>query len=363
LLAVVAAGQDGAADEGKPTVSLRELVAGVHVALQPEAERFNDANSILIETERELLLVDLPSKRNNALAILEQATALAADRGKKVRFLINTHWHSDHSQSNYLAVDHFAPEGALLIVGHETLVEEIPERAGAYIAEQITAYDEAIPAAQERLARGVGRDGASLDEDQKKLLAEQIADAEKLLADLKAVRVEAPTMTFDGQMALRRTSGDLELRSYRAHTRGDTVVYLPKQKVLLTGDVLDDLPYGGHGYPRSWLAALEELSELDFERIVPGHGPVFDATSTPSARQALERIRALLRFVIEQTDRCSAQELDLEPCQESIDLERHRAAFVREGDEVANRSFDQFAPSFIERAWREATGQTGPPEH
>ena len=206
----------------------------------------------------------------------------------------------------------------------------------------------------------MARDGSDLDDEQRAQLAHQIENAERLLADLKAVRIEAPTLTYEGQMAFRRKNSDVELRGYRAHTRGDTVVFLPHQKVLLTGDLLDELPYAGHGYPRSWLAALDQLAELNFETIVPGHGPVFDSTSKPNARQAMERVRALLRDVIEETDRCAEQDLDLEPCKQSIDLEQHRAEFVPEGDAVAERSFDQFAPSFIERAWRETTGQTGP---
>ena len=51
----------------------------------------------------------------------------------------------------------------------------------------------------------------------------------------------------------------LELRHYRAHTRGDTVVWLPQQGILASGDLLDDLPYTGHGYPRSWRAALADI--------------------------------------------------------------------------------------------------------
>ena len=136
-------GQD---DTGSASVSLEELTSSVYIALQPSEGRFNDANSILVETEREWFLIDLPSNRTNAQAILDQASALIADSKKELRFLINTHWHSDHSQSNYLAVDHAARLGSpIMILGHETLLEEIPERAGGYIEEQINRYEEALP--------------------------------------------------------------------------------------------------------------------------------------------------------------------------------------------------------------------------
>jgi glyoxylase-like metal-dependent hydrolase (beta-lactamase superfamily II) len=61
----------------------------------------------------------------------------------------------------------------------------------------------------------------------------------------------------------------------RAHTDGDVFVYLPQEKVLVTGDaVVDWMPFIGDGFPEEWVQSLATLEKLDFTHIIPGHGDV-----------------------------------------------------------------------------------------
>ena len=61
----------------------------------------------------------------------------------------------------------------------------------------------------------------------------------------------------------------------RGHTSGDVVAYLPKQRVVATGDLLHAwMPFMGDGYPPEWVATLDALDKLDFDHIIGGHGPV-----------------------------------------------------------------------------------------
>jgi glyoxylase-like metal-dependent hydrolase (beta-lactamase superfamily II) len=52
------------------------------------------------------------------------------------------------------------------------------------------------------------------------------------------------------------------------------IIHLPQQNVLVTGDLLDDLPFTGHGSPADLVDTLERLEEVDFEHVIPGHGSV-----------------------------------------------------------------------------------------
>ena len=67
----------------------------------------------------------------------------------------------------------------------------------------------------------------------------------------------------------------------RGHTGGDTMVFLPAERLVFTGDFLvgapgaNGLPYMGDGFVNEWSASLERLKALDFETIVPGHGTPF----------------------------------------------------------------------------------------
>ena len=61
----------------------------------------------------------------------------------------------------------------------------------------------------------------------------------------------------------------------RGHTDGDLYIYLPKEKVVATGDALIDwMPFFNDGYPEEWVQTLNALEKLDFTHIIPGHGEV-----------------------------------------------------------------------------------------
>jgi glyoxylase-like metal-dependent hydrolase (beta-lactamase superfamily II) len=85
-----------------------------------------------------------------------------------------------------------------------------------------------------------------------------------------------PTMTFTGKMTL--WLGKLEvqiLQLGRGHTKGDTVVWLPKDRVLLSGDLVefDATPYAGDAYFQDWPRTLDNVAALKPLALVPGRGP------------------------------------------------------------------------------------------
>lgn len=99
-----------------------------------------------------------------------------------------------------------------------------------------------------------------------------------------------PTMTFKGEMTL--WLGKLEVKILqlgRGHTKGDTVVWLPQQKICFSGDLVeaDAACYTGDAYLADWPATLDRLAALGAEKLVPGRGP---ALTTP------ERVKAGLDY-------------------------------------------------------------------
>jgi glyoxylase-like metal-dependent hydrolase (beta-lactamase superfamily II) len=162
------------------------------------------------------------------------------------------------------------------------------------------------------------------------------------------VRFLLPTLTYTDRLILRRAEGPVELIHFRGHTRGDTVIFLPAQRVLITGDLLDALPYGGHGYPSDWLAALDTLSQLEFDRIIPGHGPVFEG------RSQLDTIRQLIRTLSEHAEAAVAAGQTLEEATATLDLTALQEVLV--DDDTAQRNWNAFIPATLERAYAESAG-------
>jgi glyoxylase-like metal-dependent hydrolase (beta-lactamase superfamily II) len=95
-----------------------------------------------------------------------------------------------------------------------------------------------------------------------------------------------PTMTFKGEMTL--WLGKLEVKLLqlgRGHTKGDTVVWLPRERILFSGDLVeyDATPYAGDAYFEDWPRTLDAIAALKPAKLVPGRGP---ALTTPQQVQA-----------------------------------------------------------------------------
>ncbi len=85
-----------------------------------------------------------------------------------------------------------------------------------------------------------------------------------------------PTMTFTGKMTLWLGKLEVQLLQLgRGHTKGDTVVWLPGEKTLLSGDLVefDATPYAGDAYFQDWPQTLKNVAALQPQALVPGRGP------------------------------------------------------------------------------------------
>ena len=107
-----------------------------------------------------------------------------------------------------------------------------------------------------------------------------------------------PTLTFSGTMSLWLGKLEVQLLQLgRGHTKGDTVAWLPEQKILFSGDLVeyDATPYAGDAYFRDWPGTLDKLAALGARALVPGRGA---ALTTPEAvAQGLASTRSFIADV------------------------------------------------------------------
>lgn len=93
----------------------------------------------------------------------------------------------------------------------------------------------------------------------------------KQLPDLRRTHIVLSDITFDTSTSLFSSGREIKLTHYPGHTEGDVVVFLPDDKILITGDLLDDMPYTGKGPPTALVEALHRFDSLDFDFAHPGH--------------------------------------------------------------------------------------------
>ena len=107
-----------------------------------------------------------------------------------------------------------------------------------------------------------------------------------------------PTITFTGKLTLWLGRLEVQLLQLgRGHTKGDTVVWLPGEKTLLSGDLVefDATPYAGDAYFQDWPTTLENIAALRPTALVPGRGPALKGEA--QVRRGLEATGAFIRDV------------------------------------------------------------------
>ena len=163
-----------------------------------------------------------------------------------------------------------------------------------------------------------------------------------------------PTLTFQKQMTL--WLGSLEVRLIqlgRGHTKGDTVVWLPRQKILFSGDLVefDATPYAGDAYFRDWPATLDNIAALQPVALVPGRGAAL--TSPEMVARGLAGTTAFVSDLYASVKAGAAAGRDLR----SIYKDTHAALKPKYGQWVI---FDHCMPFDVTRALDEATDHPDP---
>lgn len=238
---------------------LHDIGNGCFAWLQPDGG-WGLSNAGLVADGGESLLVDtlfdLPLT-HEMVSAMRAAVPAAAHIGT----VVNTHFHPDHTAGNSLLPD-------ATVIASRDAIEDMQRMSGGHdlygtILRNWSSYGDA---------------GAYLQE----------VMGSRFELDLSGLRL--PSRSFETQLQLQ--VGDKEVRLIKlgpAHTRGDVVVYLPRERVLYTGDVLfHEVHPAVAGEPVSaWLAVCDRLLGWDIDVVVPGHGPMGDLSAVRYLRDYL----------------------------------------------------------------------------
>ena len=264
------------------------------------------SNAAIVINEDDVLLVDSHVSPAGAYALLQELRQITP---KPVRYVVNSHYHFDHAHGNQVygpeveIIRHEytrqALESGLSLQGrtHARFLAPIPGRVASLQAELDTTSN---PQAREELAA-------------------RLRIQENFLAATNAVEPTPPTITLDRRLTLFRGGREIRMEFLgRGHTAGDVVVYLPQERVVMTGDLLySGLSYMGNAYIPDWIETLEKLKELDFDVILPGHGPpVRD-------RAVIDHFQAYLRDLWAQIQELHAAGVPAAEAAARIDMRDH----------------------------------------
>jgi glyoxylase-like metal-dependent hydrolase (beta-lactamase superfamily II) len=264
------------------------------------------SNAAVVINADDVLLVDSHVSPAAAWALLKELKAITR---KPVRYVVNTHFHYDHVHGNQI----YPPD--VEIIGHEFTramvaagksIDNVAYQGSVRFAEmQVGNLTRAADSARSRAVKDSLTRQAAVWRDQQKAVA--------------AVKPVPPNLTVSERMTLFRGGREIRIIFFgRGHTGGDVVVYLPRERIIMTGDLLvAERPFMGDGYLREWAETLEQIKALDFDLILPGHGEPF------SDRGRIDQMQALLRDFWDQAVAAHAAGRPAEEAAKSMDLSAH----------------------------------------
>ena len=280
---------------------IKPVAEGVYAAIAKAAYKVN-CNAAIILLDDVVLVVDTHSKPSAARALIEQIRKLT---DKPVRYVVNTHFHWDHYQGNQ-AYPSSWPAG-VEIISSEATRANIEQRGIPRVKHEIVTMPQEIEQLKSDMERAA-------DPRQKEKLRANLLQAEAYLAELKSMQVTLPTVTFDRSLILHRPSKTVEILWLgNAHTNGDVFVYLPREKVLVTGDALHGwTPYMGDSYPFDWIQTLDAAEKLDFDQVIAGHGDVM------RGKERFELWKQYFHDLLDETAKAYARGASLDDAEKQV---------------------------------------------
>jgi cyclase len=323
-----------------PQRKITKLAEGVYEIQHPDVlPGFPEGNTTVIIGQDAVFVVDsgyLPSTTRKDIAQIREWTQ------NPVRFLMNTHGHTDHTTGNGIYAREFP---GLAIIAH---------RATRTLMSRYTpGYPELFTAATDQLKKtlvsGLGDDGKPIPADIMRELGQVIARREASDDDIHSMgkNVLPNVLLDDGHFRIDLGGRDVQVMFLgRGNTAGDLVAFLPKERIAVVGDiVVHPVPYTCSGFPLDWSKTLGRIEALAPETIVPGHGEVMHDL------KYVETLKSLLDTVATQVDGAFQRVLgvpSLEQVQHVVDVSAFRASFPS-GDQYNHNFFGRSVPNCLVR--------------
>lgn len=232
---------------------------------------------------------------------------------KPIRFAFDTHHHGDHAYGNQI----WADIGAIP-VAHTGVIDEMKKYETGYYGNKPGRWEEAA----------------------------------KTRPDVAATKLKPPTVLFPDQLIFDDGKHRVELHYLGvSHTHGDAWAWLPKEKILFSGDACVNGPYNftGDGDTRAWLKTLERAQQLGAQTVCPGHGEIAGGSLLADQHLFFSELLAGARRLPKRNAAAAAKSVD------GIRAE------ILKNDQI-KRYVGEFFPAQVEKAYVELGGMPFPPK-
>ena len=228
-------------------------------------------NVTLIEQRDGFVVVDSGLNAANGRAVVRYARTLA---DKPIKAVLITHWHNDHPQGVSAIRDAFPK--VRIIATRETEAGMLGPEAFDIGYSPGAKWDNAMTLLLNRTKEAFTKllaDPATA-EDRKERIKKALVQYETFNKDFAGSYIVPPTETFERRLVIDDPDLPVELLHLgKANTNGDAIAWLPRQKIVATGDiVVAPSPFGFGSFSGDWIETIGKVKALGFATLIPGHG-------------------------------------------------------------------------------------------
>jgi glyoxylase-like metal-dependent hydrolase (beta-lactamase superfamily II) len=327
----------------------RRLANGIYMTVQ--ADPLHDpvqGNTIAIVNDDDVVVVDaniLPSMTREVIAAIRRVT------DKPVRYLINTHAHSDHHYTNQLYRQTWP--GVEIVAHPLTRLDIIETDLPTFEPNWRTHYPAAAAQLRAQLAADTSASGVRLTAAQRSQLQDYLAMYEAASREWSTLQLVPPTLTVSDSLVLHRGHRRIVIQHLgRGNTRGDLVVYLPEERIVITGDLLvAPIPFAFGAFLEDWIVTMRRLRALPAVLLLPGHGP------PQEDREHLDKVQRLLESTWSEVQAAVTEGLDLQATLRRVTLEASRRELAGDDPRLVAAFEGFFRQPAITQAFKDARGE------
>lgn len=225
----------------------------------------SQGNTTVIIGEKSVLVIDAPFLPSSSRKDIQEIKKIT---NKPVAYLVNSHYHSDHTFGNTVYRDSF-PYISIIAQKNGIKMQKLS-------AQRFPGLKRNYENIKSKLEAGRDQSGKTLTETQKDSLRKEL----KRFEEFQNYSYTLPNVVFDEELDIDLGNLLVQLRYFgRGNTVGDIVTHVPSLNLVVAGDlIVSPIPYAYLGYPSEWMETLKRISALNPSIIIPGHGNILKGT-------------------------------------------------------------------------------------
>jgi glyoxylase-like metal-dependent hydrolase (beta-lactamase superfamily II) len=349
LMAVIAFSLPMQGHADSPFVfQFEEIAPGVWTGIREDAPRFPVmGNTTFVVSDEGVVVFDGGGMPTMSEQLIDKIRSITS---APVTHVVISHWHGDH----FFGVYRFAEEYPdVQFIAHRFTRDVINSTRINYVDRETGFVESNREEFKKIVETGFDSEGNEQTGTDRFVYQRILDDEEYIDRDFLRAKVTPPTVVFTDEYTIESGGRTIELKFLgHGNTAGDIVMWLPEERVVSTGDIVVlPSPYAFNMPPRPWAGTLRAINALDYEVLVPGHGPV----QRDSAY--VDLLIETAESIADQRDALVQQGYEGEELAAALDFSAFEERFTA-GDEYVRRHYESwFTEPFRAAAVKALTGE------